>query len=104
MKNYDFNVLLRMKCLANDWALPILLFGRIFSMSCVQYVAVIIRDSKRQQQGHVYLVEICTTGLSDIQSRVCEAICAFVLEIGTLPALNLVLKICQDEMKIGNVD
>ncbi|XP_039429017.1 uncharacterized protein LOC120412564 isoform X2 [Culex pipiens pallens] len=101
MKNYDFNVLLRMKCLANDWALPILLFGRIFSMSCVQYVAVIIRDSKRQQQqGHVYLVEICTTGLSDIQSRVCEAICAFVLEIGTLPALNLVLKICQDEMKI----
>lgn len=101
MKNYDFNMLLRMKCLANDWTLPILLFGRIFSMSCLQYVAVIIRDSKKQQQGHVYLVEICTTGLSDIQSRVSEAICAFVLESGVLPALNLVLKICQDEMKIG---
>ncbi|XP_021701505.1 uncharacterized protein LOC110676746 [Aedes aegypti] len=101
MKNYDFDSLLRIKCIANGWDLPIIIYGRVFSLSCLQYVAVIFRN---KGQVHAYFVEIHITGLADIQSRVCEAIITLVLEGGVLPEPYLVLKVKHDSMKlVGSV-
>lgn len=101
MKNYDFDSLLRIKCIANGWDLPIIIYGRVFSLSCLQYVAIIFRS---KGQVHVYFVEIYITGLADIQSRVCEAIITLVLEGGVLPEPFLVLKVKHDSMKlVGSV-
>lgn len=100
MKNYDFDSLLRIKCIANNWDPPIVLYGRIFSLSCVQYVAVILRHSG---QVHVFFVEISITGLSDIQSRVHEALVTVILESGKLPANHLIIKVRNDSMMLGEL-
>ena len=98
MKNYDFNALLKTKCIANGWDLPIIIYGRVFQLSCVQYVAVILRHNGRV---HVCFVEICITALSDVQSRICETVISQILVTGTLPELNLVIKVKQDLMTLG---
>ncbi|XP_058815960.1 uncharacterized protein LOC131679270 [Topomyia yanbarensis] len=101
MKNYDFDSLLRIKCIANGWDLPIILYGRVFTLSCLQYATLILRN---KGQVHVYFVEIFITGLVDVQSRICEAIISLILESGTLPLPHLVLKLKNDSMMlVGSV-
>lgn len=100
MKNYDFNALLKTKCIANGWDLPIIMFGRVFQLSCLQYAAVIMRQ---KETVRVYFVEIYITGLSDIQSRICETIISQILESGTLPEHHLVIKVRQDLMMLGKI-
>ncbi|XP_062541309.1 uncharacterized protein LOC134209330 isoform X2 [Armigeres subalbatus] len=101
MKNYDFDSLLRLKCVANEWDPPIIIYGRVFSFCALQYVAVLIR---RHKQVHVYFLEMHITGLADIQSRVCEAIVTLILEKGVLPEPYLILKIRHDAMRlVGSV-
>ncbi|XP_058443897.1 uncharacterized protein LOC131425770 isoform X2 [Malaya genurostris] len=101
MKNYDFDALLRIKCIANGWDLPIILYGRVFTLSCLQYASIILRN---RGQLHVYFVEIYITGLTDIQSRICEAVTSLIIENGTLPGQHLVLKVENDtKMLIGSV-
>lgn len=98
MKNYDFDSLLRIKCIANGWDLPIIIYGRTFTLSCLQYVAIIFRH---KGQVHAYFAEVHMTGLVDIQSRVCEALITLILEGGILPEPHLVLKVKHDTMKLG---
>ncbi|XP_053681603.1 uncharacterized protein LOC128732380 [Sabethes cyaneus] len=97
MKNYDFNSLLKTKCIANGWDPPIIIFGRVFQLSCLQYAAVIMRQ---KEKVHVYFVEIHITGLADIQSRICETIIAQIVENGTLSEHHLVIKLKQDSLMI----
>ncbi|XP_055585758.1 uncharacterized protein LOC129738558 isoform X2 [Uranotaenia lowii] len=101
MKNYDFDSLLRIKCIANGWDLPIILYGRVFALSQLQYAAVVIRNCSRV---HAYFIEISLHGLADVQSRLCEAISILIDEAGVLPEPNLVLKITNDHMiHVGSV-
>jgi heterogeneous nuclear ribonucleoprotein R len=97
MRNYDFDVLLRMKCLANSWDPPITVYGRIFVNCFIQYVAVTMRSG---DFATVYFLEVCTHNLVDIQSRVSEVLIKVISENGWLHDEHLVIKVEEDSFTI----
>ncbi|XP_055639949.1 uncharacterized protein LOC129777603 [Toxorhynchites rutilus septentrionalis] len=101
MKNYDFDSLLRIKCIANNWDPPIILYGRIFALSRIQHAVVIMRHNG---QAYAYFVEISFAGLWDIQSRIYEALITIIREDGKLPENNLFINVKDNRMNlIGSI-
>jgi hypothetical protein len=93
LNNCDYDAVFRLKCIANYWELPTFVFGRYFSRSKVQCVAMMIK-SKITQAVHVYFFEVSTQKLSDLQSRLCEIVIHMIKLFGCLPAKHLVIR-CQ---------
>ncbi|XP_059612758.1 RNA-binding protein 47-like [Phlebotomus argentipes] len=49
-KRFDFDSILKLKCVANDWIMPVYIFGRILQSVDVQYVAVILRGAQMEER------------------------------------------------------
>jgi hypothetical protein len=92
--------MLRMKCIANHWEFPTIVFGRYFSRSKVQCAALMTK-SKITQAVFVYFFEISTQELNDLQSRVCEIVIHMMKMFGRLPGMHLVLRSYGDTAEIS---
>jgi hypothetical protein len=90
----------RMKCIANYWDIPIIIYGRYYSQEKVQCAAIVIK-SKLTFVNYVYLIEISTIDLCDIQSRLCEIVIHIIRMFGNLPKQHLVIKCQEDTAEIS---
>lgn len=98
LKNTDFDAELRIRCIANYWDVPIIIYGRVFEQFKVQCVSIII---KRESGIHIFFIEIYYLGLNDIQSRLCEIIINLINGFGHLPTQHLVIRAEKDKFTVG---
>lgn len=98
----DFDAELRMFCIANYWEQPVFIYGRAFLNDKIQHCAVIIKDN-RKNAFTTFFVEIYVDKLVEVHSRVCEVILQYVIELLSLPKLNLVMKCVYDKVIIGKI-
>lgn len=98
LKKTDFDAELRMRCIANYWDVPIIIYGRLFERYSVQCMSVII---KRVQSVHIFLIELCYANLNDVQSRVAEVVVNLINAFGHLPNLHLVIKVEKEHFTVG---
>lgn len=49
LQSCDFDAVLRLKCIANYWEVPVIIFGRIFEVEQLQYAAVSFFDISPNQ-------------------------------------------------------
>lgn len=93
----DYDAVLRMKCLANNWLPPIYVFGRIFIDCMSQYVAVLLGE---RHDLCMLLMQI-NIQCADLQARVAEVVVALIEMNGRLPLVNYVLIVQPDAFHLG---
>lgn len=98
LKQTDFDQKLRLKCIANYWAVPIYLYGRVYEDKKIQNACIII---KTELEPHYYFYEINYTDLVDIQSRIAEVIVQMIDHFSHLPSENLVIKVEKEYFAVG---
>ena len=96
----DFDAELRLFCIANYWEPPVFIFGRAYPNEQIQHCAVIIKDN-RKNAFTTFFVEIFVDKLVEVHSRVCEVVLQYVIELMSLPKLNLVMKCVYDKVFVG---
>ncbi|XP_061396897.1 uncharacterized protein LOC133332513 [Musca vetustissima] len=94
MRGTDFDAVLRLKCIANCWHIPIIIFGCYYEQEHLQYGVVILRDAHGMVRATFCLMK--TTELVDIHSRMCEVVCALIETIGAFPDYNYVFMVEKD--------
>lgn len=94
MRGTDFDAVLRLKCIANGWHIPIIIFGCHYEQEHVQYCVVVLRDTHGTVRATFCIMN--TTELVDIHSRMCEVVCALIETIGTFPDYNYVFMVEKD--------
>ncbi|XP_050332437.1 uncharacterized protein LOC126760664 [Bactrocera neohumeralis] len=82
----DFDAMLRLKCIANCWQIPVIIFGTYFEREDLQYGAVMMRSAVGTARS-IFCVLQCQE-LVDIHSRICEVVCVLLETIGTFPDYN----------------
>ncbi|XP_055712360.1 probable RNA-binding protein 46 [Phlebotomus papatasi] len=96
-KLYDYDSLLKIKCVANDWNMPIFIFGRLYHDINIQYVAVVVRNSPVEC---VILMEINTVLVPNVHQRAAEVMVKLIERCKGLPAYNLIIKTHGNDFKI----
>lgn len=82
----DFDAMLRLKCIANCWQIPVIIFGTYFEREDLQYGAVMMRNAVGTARS-IFCVFQCQE-LVDIHSRICEVVCVLLETIGNFPDYN----------------
>ncbi|XP_054087535.1 uncharacterized protein LOC105217696 isoform X2 [Zeugodacus cucurbitae] len=82
----DFDAMLRLKCIANCWQIPVIIFGTFFKQEDLQYGAVMMRSAVGIARA-IFCILQCHE-LVDIHSRMCEVVCVLLETIGTFPDYN----------------
>uniref|UniRef100_A0A336LVQ3 CSON001232 protein n=1 Tax=Culicoides sonorensis TaxID=179676 RepID=A0A336LVQ3_CULSO len=90
LKQTDFDLKLRLRCIANYWQSPIFIYGRVYEEIQVQCACVII---KSVTLVHYYFLEISYLDLIDMHSRICEVIVNLIEKFGNLPSEHLIIKV-----------
>ncbi|KAL5276894.1 hypothetical protein ACFFRR_002231 [Megaselia abdita] len=101
----DFCQVLRLKCIANAWSVPKYIYGQFFETESVQYVAIVLTNELGQTR--IFFAEIKTNNVTDIQSRVSEALIILIERLdGCFPKNNYVVKIRHDDNMhvVGTID
>ncbi|XP_055912939.1 uncharacterized protein LOC129946692 [Eupeodes corollae] len=88
MRNSDFDALLRLKCIANNWNIPVIIFGTYFEEANLQYAAVLLRNEECPLR--FIIVVLFTKELVDIHARLCEVVVTLIDTIGGFPDCNYV--------------
>ena len=96
----DFDVELRLFCIANYWEPPVFIYGRAFPNEQIQHCAVIIKDNRKNAITTLF-VEIFVNQLVDVHSRICEVVLQYIIELMALPKMNLVMKCVFDKVLVG---
>lgn len=96
----DFDAELRLFCIANYWEPPVVIYGRAFPKEQIQHCAVIIKDNRKNTFTTLF-VEIFVNKLIEVHSRICEVVLQYVIELKTLPKMNLVMKCVYDKVFVG---
>lgn len=96
----DFDAELRLFCIANYWEPPVFIYGRAYPNEQVQHCAVTIKDN-RKNVFTTFFVEIFVDKLVEVHSRICEVVLQYVIELMSLPKLNLVMKCVYDKVFVG---
>lgn len=94
MRDTDFDAVLRLKCIANGWHIPVVIFGCFFEQEHLQYGVVVLRDAMGLVRSTFCILN--TNGLVDIHSRMCEVVCDLIETIGTFPDYNYVFLVDKD--------
>jgi hypothetical protein len=98
----DFDFELRCFCYANYWSPPIFIYGRVIAMQKTQFVAVIIKNNRKNLFVTIVL-EISYEDLIEIHSRVCETILLTLMELKDFPKFHLVIKVLKFSAYIGKL-
>ncbi|XP_037935807.1 uncharacterized protein LOC119669848 [Teleopsis dalmanni] len=90
----DFDAILRLKCIANDWEIPIIIFGTYYEEHSLQYCAIILRKNVDDitEVRTIYCI-MHTDQLVDIHSRLCETVSTLIECIGTFPDVNYIVDV-----------
>ncbi|XP_037931843.1 uncharacterized protein LOC119666633 [Teleopsis dalmanni] len=97
----DFDAALRMKCLANHWRIPIIIFGSYYEIQQRQYCAVMLRTDEGCYSSTVAFICIMHLDfLKDIHSRLCEVVCTILDSIKDFPEHNYLLDVYRDQATI----
>ncbi|XP_073835586.1 uncharacterized protein [Musca autumnalis] len=94
MRGTDFDAVLRLKCIANCWHIPVIIFGCYYEQEHLQYGVVVLRDAHGSVSATFCIMN--TNELVDIHSRMCEVVCALIETIGTFPDHNYVFMVEKD--------
>ena len=94
MRNTDFDTILRLKCLANGWQIPIIIFGTYYEAEGLQYAVVMLRNANGMSRAIFCIME--PNELVDIHSRLCEVVCLLIETIGAFPDYNYVFAVQKD--------
>lgn len=94
LRDTDFDAVLRLKCIANGWQIPVIIFGCFYEQERMQYGVVVLRDGMGNVRG-TYCILNCNE-LVDIHSRMCEVVCVLIETIGTFPDYNYVFAVDKD--------
>ena len=94
MRNTDFDAVLRLKCLANGWYIPVIIFGTYYEAEGLQYGVVLLREANGLSKAIFCIMH--TQELVDIHSRMCEVVCLLIETIGTFPDYNYVFAVQKD--------
>lgn len=93
-------------CVANEWLVPVYLFGRIFTQTMSQYVCVVLAAANGTtgavEQRCALIMEVRLTG-ADMQSRAAEVALSVVRRCGRLPPVNYVMVVERDAYHIGEL-
>lgn len=86
-------------CTANQWTIPVVLFGRIFPKE--QYVAIFT-----SYRGHVFrmFARVVLNDNMDLTSRISEMFLALIEDSGYLPSFSYVVDVDNNHMRIGMFD
>ncbi|XP_037935806.1 uncharacterized protein LOC119669847 [Teleopsis dalmanni] len=91
---FDFDTMLRLKCIANNWEVPIILFGSYYKEQSLQYCAVVLRNiTDNYTEARCIFCIMHTDQLVDIHSRVCETVCTLIDGIGIFPDVNYLIDV-----------
>ncbi|XP_013114747.2 uncharacterized protein LOC106092425 [Stomoxys calcitrans] len=110
IRETDFDAVLRLKCIANAWHIPIILFGCYYQQQNLQYGVVILRDAMSCVRSIFCIMH--TNELADIHSRMCEVVCILIEIIGGFPDYDYVFIVDKDSahllgmvtIKLNSVD
>lgn len=102
VKVADFTFELRCLCLANYWDPPIFIYSRILPFTKTQLCSVIIKNNRKNYYT-TFFMEMCYDGLTEIHSRVCEALLLLFVEIKDLPTKHNVIKCSTNNAIIGKL-
>lgn len=91
MRNKDFDAVLRLKCIANGWHIPVIVFGCYFENERLQYCMVVLRDCLGNVRATFCILN--TSELVDIHSRLCEVVCVLIESVGGFPSYNYVFQV-----------
>ncbi|XP_023305609.2 uncharacterized protein LOC111687403 [Lucilia cuprina] len=94
MRNKDFDAVLRLKCIANGWHIPVIIFGCYYEQERVQYAMVVLRDSLGNVRATFCILN--SNELVDIHSRMCEVVCVLIESVGGFPSYNYVFQVEKD--------
>lgn len=94
MRTTDFDAMLRLKCIANNWGIPIIMFGTYYEQQSLQYAAIMVRDVRGNVRSMICILN-CGE-LMDIHSRLCEVACNLIETIGSFPDYNYVFYVEKD--------
>ncbi|XP_067635315.1 uncharacterized protein [Eurosta solidaginis] len=90
----DFDAMLRLKCIANCWQIPVIIFGTYYENEGLQYGAVMLRNANGTARAIFCALQ--SHELVDIHSRICEVVCVLLETIGTFPDYNYVFFVQKD--------
>ncbi|XP_075157419.1 uncharacterized protein LOC142230665 [Haematobia irritans] len=94
MRETDYDAVLRLKCIANGWHIPIIIFGCYYENERLQYGAVVLRDDIGNVRSAYCIMH--TSELVDIHSRMCEVVCSLIETIGGFPDYDYVFVVEKD--------
>lgn len=94
MRNKDFDAVLRLKCIANGWHIPVIIFGTYYEQERLQYAMVVLRDSLGNVRNTICILN--SSELVDIHSRLCEVVCVLIESVGGFPSYNYVFLVEKD--------
>lgn len=94
MRNKDFDTVLRLKCIANGWHIPVIIFGCFYEHERIQYGTVVLRDALGNVRSTICILN-CNE-LVDIHSRMCEVVCVLIESVGGFPSYNYVFLVEKD--------
>lgn len=99
----DFDFELRCFCYANYYDPPIFIYGRIIPLTRTQFVAVIIKNNRKNMFVTI-IIEMSYDELTEIHSRVCETILIALIDFKDFPKQNLVMKVSTVIACIGKME
>lgn len=107
-RTIDFDARLRLTCVANDWQVPVYLFGRIQPHTMTQYVAVLLAtdedavgDVQQRRRRRCALIMELQLTRTDLMSRAAEVTMSLVRHHGGLPPEHLVLAVGPNGYHVG---
>uniref|UniRef100_A0A1A9VVB5 RRM domain-containing protein n=1 Tax=Glossina austeni TaxID=7395 RepID=A0A1A9VVB5_GLOAU len=82
---------LRLYCLANNWCIPVILYGRSFRSRNLQYGAILLKNIFSGLHS-IIIVEINVTSMSDIHLLLCELAVEMIERHSAIPPYSYIIR------------
>uniref|UniRef100_A0A1B0BIV3 RRM domain-containing protein n=1 Tax=Glossina palpalis gambiensis TaxID=67801 RepID=A0A1B0BIV3_9MUSC len=86
---------LRLYCLANNWSIPVILYGRSFRSRNLQYGGILIKNIFSGLHS-IIIVEINVTSMSDIHLLLCELAVQMIERHSAIPPYSYIIRACSN--------
>uniref|UniRef100_A0A1A9W6D2 RRM domain-containing protein n=1 Tax=Glossina brevipalpis TaxID=37001 RepID=A0A1A9W6D2_9MUSC len=86
---------LRLYCLANDWCIPVILYGRSFRSKNLQYAGILLENIFSGVRS-IITAEVDVTFVLDIHLLLCELAVRLIERHSGMPPFNYIIRVYRD--------
>ncbi|XP_011191134.2 dead end protein homolog 1-like [Zeugodacus cucurbitae] len=89
----DHCAMLRLLCLANNWCIPVIIYGRCFYQSGIQYGAVLLKDPMSGQLSVILMELAVDRDMQDVHVAMCEVAMQIIDKSNGFPGYHYMVRV-----------